>query len=228
MSIDLGSIQFPAAASSQIAVYNNTVAWFIWNWGLQASITGRKAVALGDKVKLLAVFKTAETQATHLLSKWLHIHWAVYYVLFVSFPPNDMTGNPLYYSPGEETITQTRTIKWSVSSALSPLSYIKLGFTEKGFFSCACMYFEYRSLGIFLREVHKWWTDFGFPGFSKGTKPCALEHRLDFKMFKAKLSQTDRFGRWDQGWWERNNEHLQGITTATWLWVMQVSQQLPG
>ena len=40
----------------------------------------QEAVALGDKVKLLAVFKTAEIQATYLLSKLLLINLTVFHL----------------------------------------------------------------------------------------------------------------------------------------------------
>lgn len=40
----------------------------------------RKAVALGDKSKLLAVFKTAKIQAAYLLSKTLLINLTVFHL----------------------------------------------------------------------------------------------------------------------------------------------------
>lgn len=78
MCIDLGSVQLPVSASSRIAVYSNTVAWFMWG---DSSINySRKAVALGDKGKLLAVFKAAKIQATYLLSKMLLINLTAFHL----------------------------------------------------------------------------------------------------------------------------------------------------
>lgn len=55
-----------------------TVAWFMWR---DSSINySRKAVALGDQVKLLTVFKTTKIQATYLLSQILLINLTVFHL----------------------------------------------------------------------------------------------------------------------------------------------------
>lgn len=79
MSIDLGSVKLPVSASSQIAVYNNSGLVYV-KLGTPSINYSRKAVALGDKVKLLAVFKTAKIQATYLLSNMLLINLTVFHL----------------------------------------------------------------------------------------------------------------------------------------------------
>lgn len=54
-------------------------------------------MALGDKVKLLAVFKTAKIQATYLLSKMLLINLTVFHL------QNFQKDHPVLFSAGSST-----------------------------------------------------------------------------------------------------------------------------
>lgn len=56
----------------------------------------RKAVALGDKVKLLAVCKNSETQATHLLSQMLQIHLTVPHAHSLAHSPTSLETSSHY------------------------------------------------------------------------------------------------------------------------------------
>lgn len=136
----------------------------------------RKAVALGDKVKLLTVFKTAQTQATHLLSKWLHIHRTGLCLYSTCLgPPPYIPKTMLFYS-------QDHAILFSVDnhSLVVPLNTYLLGGLFLQLFGFCFKYrlngesyrvslcasvLNMKSFRAFLKVVHH--TIFRFPTFLK-------------------------------------------------------------